>query len=97
MPVDVPVMTVVHTARLEIQQDAAKTQPASWVMALGQVLQARLIIEHTRQSSEGGEESESLGFWYDIDANLDNWLVGGQRSARFSAKVGNLSNSGMGY
>lgn len=87
VPVDIPYMTVVHTAQLEIYKGTLEGPSPSLMMALGQVLQAKLTIEHTRKWGDSSEENEIPGFWYDVEANLHDWLIGGQRSARFHAKV----------
>ena len=87
VPVDVPYMTVVQTAELKIYKGTLEQPSPSLMMALGQILQAKLTIEHTRKWGDGSEENKPLGFWYDIEANVQDWLIGGQRSARFSAKV----------
>lgn len=96
VPVDIPYMTVVHTAQLKIYKGTLDKPWPSLMMALGQALQAKLTIEHTRKWGEGQERNERLGFWYDLEANLHDWLIGGQRSARFEAKVSEILHAGAG-
>ena len=91
VPVDIPHIAVVHTAQLKIYKGTLERPSPSLMVALGQVLQAKSTIEHTRKWGESREENEPLGFWYDIDANLNDWLIGGQRSARFHAKVSEIA------
>lgn len=95
VPVDIPYMTVVHTAQLKIYNGTLEGPSPSLMMALGQALQAKLTIEHTRKWGDSSEENEPLGFWYDVEANVHDWLIGGQRSARFHAKVNDTACLGV--
>ncbi|KAL9124781.1 MAG: hypothetical protein Q9217_005924 [Psora testacea] len=88
VPFDLPEMHVVHTARLCPQEGCLIAHVDASYMALGQALPLELILEHTRHWGSEAEDDRCLHFRYDVHASPDTWLVGGQRSARFSAKEG---------
>ena len=87
VPVDIPEIHVVHTACLRSFEGHLMPPLGTPYLAVGQALPLKLILEHTRQWGPEGRNEEELDFCYEIQASSDTWLVGGQRSARFSAKV----------
>lgn len=95
VPVDIPQMGVVHTAcfRLHSSREAISTEME--YVAIARPIAAELIIKHTRQwltQTELRQKNQTLEFCYEVHANPDTWLIGGQRKAHFSAKVCDLTN-----
>lgn len=89
VPVGIPKMHVVHTARLRPLIKLKGPTPESNTLAIGQALPMELIITHTRRwHSDSGADagSQALEFSYEVQANPDIWLVGSQRKARFTTK-----------
>ena len=90
VPVELPWLDVVHTARLRILGKIPEgSKPC--VAAVGRPIKAELSICHSRSWRAGGLSpsggSERLDFCYELQASPDAWLVGGRRTAHFSAKV----------
>ena len=98
VPVDIPQMGVVHTAcfRLHSSREAISTDSTEMeYVAIAQPIAAELIIKHTRRwltQTELRRKNQPLEFCYEVHANPDTWLIGGQRKAHFSAKVCDLTN-----
>ena len=95
VPVDIPQMDVVHTAHLKLHHGHQKVSPELDYVAVGQPIPAELIIKHTRQwltETEPQPSDEPLDFCYEVQANPDTWLIGGQRMAHFRAQVSSLAN-----
>ncbi|WEW55874.1 hypothetical protein PRK78_001308 [Emydomyces testavorans] len=86
IPVDVPAIQVVHTAEL-VLHNISPTQPHA---AVGEAIQAELILEHTRRwcPEDKRERQSTLEFMYEIVFNPDVWLVGGRRRGNFTAAEG---------
>lgn len=94
MPVDIPQMGVVHTACLRLHLDDQTISPEMDYVAVAQAISAELIIKHTRQwltQTESQRKNRALEFCYEVQANPDTWLIGGQRKAHFKAKVSGLT------
>ena len=90
VPFDLPHMEFVHTAQLRPLDHAAVDSSAQAPIAINQPLPMQLLITHTRQwdlDREPGAMPEYMAFQYEVQASPDTWLIGGQRKARFSAKV----------
>lgn len=81
-------MRVVHTASLRLP---ASSEAAPFVV--GEAIPATLVISHTRAWShppaqpetETKDDTNTLAFYYDLDANSDIWILGGRRRAYFEA------------
>ena len=91
IPVDVPGMHIVHSASLSPPKKPSRSYEKLGVLAIGEAIPLELILKHSRrwsasQASERGKETP-LGFYYEIEANPDTWLVAGQRRGFFSATV----------
>ncbi|OAX81311.1 hypothetical protein ACJ72_04346 [Emergomyces africanus] len=85
IPVDVPEVQVVHTAKLIIPKPSNLSHAT-----VGEMIPATLTIHHTRRwcPVENREPEPSLEFSYEILVNPDVWLVGGRRRGNFTAKEG---------
>jgi trafficking protein particle complex subunit 10 len=93
--VPVPRMQVLHTVTLDlfkIQSSASYSPP---IVAVGQMIMGEIKISHTRQwDSESAlkkaaniaDAQDPLDFTFEIGANPDIWLIGGQRRMQFSAR-----------
>ena len=82
-------MPVVITARLDLSEGLSESEEAS-IATIDQALPAELVIKHSRYWASGPDSvpaDEAIEIAYEIQANPDNWLVGGQRKAHFLAKV----------
>lgn len=91
IPVDVPGMHIIHSACLSLSKKPSRSNEKLGVLAIGEAIPLELTLKHSRRWSairalEGGKEIP-LGFYYEIEANPDTWLVAGQRRAFFSATV----------
>lgn len=86
VPVDVPAMSVVHLACVQLLDGDRAPSRQRVHGGQGCPIAAEVRIEHTRQWSDEGDD-EALDFGYEVEASPENWLVGGQCSARFRAKV----------
>lgn len=93
MPVDIPQMGIIHTACLNLHYHHLENSPELECAAVGQPINAELVINHTRRwltQAEQSSKSQALEFCYEMQANSDTWLIGGRRKAHFSAKVNAL-------
>ena len=89
VPVDIPHTQIVHTARLQ-RIVTSSGSPQRDFVPLGEGIRMELSISHTRrwdgpQSKEA--EGQALEFYYEMRANSDAWVVGGQRKAHFTSVV----------
>ncbi|KAF1982161.1 hypothetical protein K402DRAFT_424748 [Aulographum hederae CBS 113979] len=98
--VAVPKIQVVQTASLKILGHEEQTGCIQPVIPVGEMLMAELSVIHTRkwgdksslvkESKAIESEDDPLDCMYEIDANPDIWLIGGQRRAHFSAQEDEL-------
>ncbi|KAG9238664.1 TMEM1 family protein-like protein [Amylocarpus encephaloides] len=86
IPVDVPRVTVVHTADLKF----AKTSPVfsdTAVSASNQPIPVTLHIKWTRKWDIKNEQNTNrpadLEFFYEVSGPTDTWLIGGKRKGHF--------------
>ncbi|KAK5143460.1 hypothetical protein LTR04_001888, partial [Oleoguttula sp. CCFEE 6159] len=93
--VEVPRVHIVHTATLHLPNLDGTSSRTPPIAALGQTLVAELRISHSRRwdssdslktAAELNTASDPVEFVYEIQANTDVWLVGGQRRAQFEAR-----------
>ncbi|KAL6720132.1 hypothetical protein ACLMJK_002053 [Lecanora helva] len=84
VPVDIPNMQVVHTARLR-RVAASSTPPQLDTVPAGREIPMELTISHTRSWDSQRMDDRALEFCYEIQANADVWIVGGQKRAHFSS------------
>jgi hypothetical protein len=89
IPVDVPSVTVVHTADL-VLSDAFSVPSNTAVAASHQPISASLIIKWTRiwdtessLTSNDSAQSHDLEFVYEVSGSTDTWLIGGKRKGHF--------------
>ncbi|KAH8676666.1 TMEM1 family protein-like protein [Tricladium varicosporioides] len=99
IPVDVPTVTVVHTADLKLL-DTLPLLSNTAVAAVNQPISASLKIKWTRHWDSDIEEdshrANDLEFFYEISSAADTWLIGGKRKGHFkvsssSSVLSNLS------
>jgi hypothetical protein len=89
IPVDVPSVTVVHTADLKLS-DTSSTPSNTAVAASNQPISASLNIKWTRiwdtealSADNDSTQSHDLEFVYEISGSTDTWLIGGKRKGHF--------------
>ena len=84
IPVEVPSVTVVHTADLRLGQESS-ANTISAVLPSNQANSASLNIKWTRiwDSETQSTRPESLEFVYEISGPSDTWLIGGRRKGHF--------------
>ena len=89
IPVDIPPMDVVTTARLRLHLDNPKAADEPRVVTVGQAIQAELTVTHTRQWSSPNQTDsiEELDFCYELHADPEDWLLGGQKKCHFTSRV----------
>lgn len=83
-------MQVVQTVKLRrlVEPSISDTDPSP--VPVGQGLPMELSISHTRVwdlVEASTTERSALEFRYEVQANPDVWLVGGQRKGHFKAAV----------
>ncbi len=92
---EVPGVHFLHTASLQLLDKHGLPVKRPRLAAVGQTLAAELRVRHTRRwdfsldpSTKPKSPSAESGsdFMYEINANNDTWLVGGQKRAHFSAR-----------
>lgn len=88
IPVEVPPVTVVHTANLKLL-DTPLISTSTPVVPATQPISALLVIKWTRlwdtqtPESKSSQKSEDLEFVYDVSGSSDTWLIGGRRRGHF--------------
>lgn len=80
IPVEIPTLSVLHTATL--------TLPPTHPLHLHHPLPAALRITHTRAWGTDPAPDAPLDFIYEVSAPADTWLIGGQRRSQFSVREG---------
>ena len=86
IPVDVPEVSVLHTVQMRIPKFDHDGQRPYHVI-LGEAVFAELTIEHTRRWSHTPIGSMAGTYRYELRANSEQWVIGGQRSSIFEALV----------
>ncbi|EFE41602.1 TMEM1 family protein, putative [Trichophyton verrucosum HKI 0517] len=86
IPVDIPDVQVVHTARLLLKD----ISPGQTHVGVDDMISAELIIRHTRRWCEVAEQEpqSSIEFTYEIIASPDMWVIGGRRRGNFTCAEG---------
>jgi hypothetical protein len=92
IPVEVPPVTVVHTANLKLL-DISCNPASAPVVASTQPISALLVIKWTRRwdgspEVSSPEKSEHLEFVYEVSGPSDTWLIGGRRKGHFRIPAG---------
>ena len=86
IPVDVPSVTVVHTADL-ILSDTSSVPSDTAVAASNQPISACLNIKWTRnwdtETRSENNDVQDLEFVYEVSGSTDTWLIGGKRKGHF--------------
>ncbi|TVY19272.1 Trafficking protein particle complex subunit 10, partial [Lachnellula arida] len=89
IPVEVPSVTVVHTADLKLLESSL-LPTSTMIAASNQPLSASLNIKWTRmwdaslhQGKDGSSQPEDANFVYEVTGASDNWLIGGRRKGHF--------------
>ena len=88
IPVEVPPVTVVHTANLKLL-DIPSISASTPVIPSTQPVSALLVVKWTRlwdtqtQEPKSSEKSDELEFVYDVSGPSDTWLIGGRRKGHF--------------
>ncbi|KAI1799577.1 trafficking protein particle complex subunit 10 [Daldinia bambusicola] len=90
IPVDIPSLTIVHTADIRLQQSpqpspALPSTPSTPTISTNQLLPAVLHLKWTRvwDTTTPPAEQTDLEFSYEIIAAQDTWLLGGRRKGHF--------------
>ena len=89
IPVDVPSVTVVHTADLKLLSKSSVESDTA-IVASNQPISASLTIKWTTiwdtepQSRDAKvTQDEELEFFYEVSGAADTWLIGGRRKGHF--------------
>lgn len=87
IPVDVPSVTVVHTADLKLLERSAGIGKNT-VAAANQPITGSLSIKWTRiwdteQLDHAATGNDFLEFFYELSGAADTWLIGGKRKGHF--------------
>ncbi|KAK5659253.1 hypothetical protein OQA88_1345 [Cercophora sp. LCS_1] len=103
IPVDIPAITIVHTADIRFQEplasvEADKDRQAAYpTVTTNQLLPATLHLKWTRvwdTAATGGAREQDLEFGYEITAPPDTWLLGGRRKGHFVIPAMSDADSG---
>jgi hypothetical protein len=93
IPVEVPPVTVVHTANLKLL-DISSIPGTIPIVSSTQPISASLVVKWTRlwdtQSPEPkpSVKSPDLEFVYEVSGLTDTWLIGGRRKGHFRVPTG---------
>ncbi|KAK5172845.1 uncharacterized protein LTR77_002965 [Saxophila tyrrhenica] len=91
IPVEVPSVDFVHSASLDLQQEASRFSKGARILKQGEPVKAQLQVETTtswrRKSTASGEDAEG-NFVYDIHTDPECWLIGGLKRSHFTASNG---------
>jgi len=88
IPVDVPSVSVVHTADLKLLETSPVVE-STFVAASNQPISASLTIKWTRiwdtdpPTTKGTASEDELEFFYEVSGAADTWLIGGRRKGHF--------------
>jgi len=89
IPVEVPSVTVVHTADLRLGQNPSASGSTA-VVASNQAISASLNIKWTRtwdtetqSDTSASTHPDHLEFVYEVSGPPDTWLIGGRRKGHF--------------
>lgn len=89
IPVDVPSVTIVHTADLKLHKSSS-LQSTSAVAALNQPISASLDLKWTKKwntepppKKKPPTQPEYLEFFYEVAGPPETWLIGGRRKGHF--------------
>lgn len=103
IPVDVPSISVVHTADIRLHRPIPSlVEEESAVASVNQLLPATLHLKWTRMWNTEvappatGEQEETGGgdeFSYEVNAPSDTWLVGGRKKGHFVIPTGTGSDT----
>jgi hypothetical protein len=87
IPVDVPTVTVVHTADLKLSTPSAPTSSNTIIAASNTPIPATLEIKWTRrwdvQEDSESKKNNDLEFFFEVSGHSDTWLIGGKRKGHF--------------
>ena len=88
IPVEVPSVTVVHTADIQIHPPSQSLVESNGsghhpTVCVNQVLSATLHLKWTRIWDTGSARREDQEFSYEVTAPADTWLLGGRRRGHF--------------
>lgn len=86
IPVEVPSVTIVHTADIRLNhtpKPLSVTSDAASAVVVNQVIPATLHLKWTRIWDTEGTQSDDLEFSYHVTAPADAWLIGGRRKGHF--------------
>lgn len=94
IPVEVPAVTVVHTADFKLSSTSQRT--GELVAVMHKPIPATLHLKWTRiwDSQVGPNQDRTLDFVFEITASSDSWIVGGQRKGYFKVPPSNDPESG---
>ncbi|KAM5469696.1 hypothetical protein MauCBS54593_004250 [Microsporum audouinii] len=86
IPVDIPDVQVVHTAKLVLKD----ISPGQTHVGVDDMIPTELIIRHTRGWCKVSEREAqpSLEFMYEVIASPELWVIGGRRRGNFSCAEG---------
>ncbi|KAI1437594.1 cis-golgi transport protein particle complex subunit [Xylaria sp. CBS 124048] len=102
IPVDIPSVTIVHTADIRLQSPSPASSdpaPVTPTICIHQLLPATLHLKWTRiwDTVTPPTELSDLEFSYEVSAPQDTWLLGGRRRGHFviptSDERGSISSS----
>ena len=89
VPVEVPSVTVVHTADLKLLESSL-LPATTMIAASNQPISASLNIKWTRmwdaslhQGNDSSSQPEDVQFVYEVTGASDSWLIGGRRKGHF--------------
>ncbi|KAL8690870.1 MAG: hypothetical protein Q9218_003784 [Villophora microphyllina] len=89
VPVEIPHVPIVVEARLDIRGCSIRHGDIP-VAALDQSLFGEITLRYSQywaRKPDQGSSDDSVSITYEMHANSDIWLIGGQRKAQFSVKA----------
>ena len=91
IPVDIPQMQVLYTARLTPTVRSKEPTLEPYTLTIGHALHMYLTVDSTYDrytKTTSAVNDLPLESYYEIQADPDRWLIGGQKKAHFSARDG---------
>lgn len=99
IPVDIPSVNIVHTAEIRLLDTLSDTSH----VAVGQVIPAELHLSHTRRWYNAAKDETNpmssinpypdLEFSFEILANPEVWLIGGNRRGNFTSPASEVTDA----
>ncbi|KAJ6445143.1 TMEM1 family protein [Purpureocillium lavendulum] len=101
IPVEVPTLSVVHTADMRLQETSVgplgDITDGTAIVNVNQALPATLHLKWTRAWDTEAKKRADQEFSYEVGAPSDTWIIGGRRKGHFVIPAAPSSPSSTGF